>query len=143
MRRPGYQHQGSYPRGVTSMSRGSVSQPWPRWLRSRGGRRWPDDGGGAVRKTRTNHRMNQHRGGVAPRAGGLSALSRAVLALVLASLSLLSVGLARPAPTARAAVIGSSSRFGLVADVGTRYGIYRQQNRPIDLLAQTGAKWVV
>ena len=51
-----------------------------------------------MRKTRTNHELNQRRGGMAPRAGGLSALSRAVLALVLASLSLLSVGLARPAP---------------------------------------------
>ncbi len=96
-----------------------------------------------MRKTRTNHELNHHRGGVAPRKGGLSALSRAVLALVLASLSLLSVGLARPALAAQAAVIGSSSRFGLVADVGTRYGKYGDQDRPIGILAQTGAKWVI
>ena len=96
-----------------------------------------------MRKTRTNHELNQHRGGVAPRAGGLSALSRAVLALVLASLSLMSVGLARPAPAAQAAVTGSSSRFGLVADVGTRYGKYGDQDKPISILAETGAKWVV
>ena len=79
--------------------------------------------GGAVHRTRTNHELNRRRVGVAPRdraPGGLSALSRAALALVLASLSLLRIGLARPAPAAQAAVIGTSSRFRLVAHVGTR-----------------------
>jgi hypothetical protein len=39
-------------------------------------------------------------------------------------------------------VIGSPSRFGLVADVGTRYGHHGRQGGPVGVLAGSGAKWV-
>ncbi len=60
--------------------------------------------------------------------------------LVVSSLSLIPGPAGTPA--AGAAAIGSGSKFGLVADVGTRYGAYGQQHKPIEVLAGTGAKWV-
>lgn len=72
---------------------------------------------------------------VAPR------LARTALAILLFATLLSGSGLTRPR-AAVAAAAGSSSRFGLVADIGTRYGIYNDQGRPIDVLAETGAKWV-
>ncbi len=40
------------------------------------------------------------------------------------------------------AVIGSPSRIGLVADVGTRYGVAGKLKEPVGVLAGSGAKWV-
>lgn len=77
----------------------------------------------------------------APIQGRWSGHARAVLALVLLLSVVAGSGITRPRPVAAAAA-GSTSRFGLVADIGTRYGIYSDQGRPIDILAQTGAKWV-
>lgn len=78
--------------------------------------------------------------GLAPR-GGTPWWARATLVALLFATLLGGSGRAQP-PAVSAAAAGSGSRFGLVADIGTRYGIYNDQGRPIDVLAQTGAKWV-
>jgi len=37
---------------------------------------------------------------------------------------------------------GTSSRFGVVTHIATRYGIYGQQNSPMDMASGTGAGWI-
>jgi len=71
----------------------------------------------------------------------VSPVARIALVLMLAVTIGLDLGVAgRPAAGADAAAL-NPSRLGIVADVGTRYGIYGQQDRPIGVLADTGAKW--
>jgi len=38
--------------------------------------------------------------------------------------------------------VGNGSRFGVVTHIATRFGIYGQQNGPMDLAAGTGAGWI-
>jgi len=38
--------------------------------------------------------------------------------------------------------VGTGSRFGVVTHIATRFGIYGQQNGPMDLAAGTGAGWI-
>ncbi|HET8631035.1 MAG TPA: hypothetical protein VFL91_26745 [Thermomicrobiales bacterium] len=68
--------------------------------------------------------------------------TRAVLAVTLALVSGLSLGVARPSRAPAALAAGGGGRLGVVADVGTRYGIYGRQGGPIGVLADTGAGWV-
>lgn len=47
-----------------------------------------------------------------------------------------------PATNPVAPATGSSSRFGVVTHIATRYGIYGQQNGPMDIASGTGAGWI-
>ena len=66
-------------------------------------------------------------------------IARVALAVLAALAGCLSMSASHPAPAAAA---GNDSRLGVVADVGTRYGIYGQQGGPIGAVAGTGTKWV-
>jgi hypothetical protein len=62
-------------------------------------------------------------------------------AALLVLVAILGAGLTRPA-RAGAAVSPGQARFGIVADVGTRYGIAGQPGQPVGVLSGTGATWV-
>ena len=47
-----------------------------------------------------------------------------------------------PLATPVTPVSGSNSRFGVVTHIATRYGIYGQQNGPMDMASSTGAGWI-
>jgi hypothetical protein len=66
-------------------------------------------------------------------------IARVALALLAALTSGLCMNASHPAPAAAA---GGGSRLGVVADVGTRYGIYGRQGGPIGAVAGTSTKWV-
>ena len=68
-----------------------------------------------------------------------------IVARVLVCFFVASAFLVNPVQATQAMSSDSSknpSRIGLVADVGTRYGIYGQQKQPIEVLSGRGAKWV-
>src|SRR5438132_1183598 len=71
-------------------------------------------------------------------------LSFAIIALFLGNLGTVS---AVPAPSDTAAAplyesAGGGSRFGVVTHIATRFGIYGQQNGPMDMARGTGAGWI-
>jgi hypothetical protein len=52
------------------------------------------------------------------------------------------VGATSAATTAESGTIGHPSPFGVVADLGTRFGVRGQFGKPAELLAASGARWV-
>jgi len=83
--------------------------------------------------------MTFRRRDVAVRRGDRAPVRSAVLAVVIV-LTLLGPPQPRPA---LAAPVGGASRFGLVADIGTRHPCDGQQGGPVATLAGTGAKWAM
>ena len=76
-----------------------------------------------------------------------SFLARVFVVLIVASIAVSSVVIGPVQATSAAAAtssstIGSPSHFGVVADLGTRYGVRGQLGKPADMLAASGAKWV-
>lgn len=75
-------------------------------------------------------------------------LAQALLVLALAIFSTYGTAAAPAATysigtsTSMLAVGGSSSKFGLVTHIATRYGQYGQQGGPIDMAAGTGTGWI-